>query len=328
MRREPSPHHQTPAPATRHPTPTTFYGGQAVIEGVMMRGARSMAVAVRDPSGQLVIHGEPLNGAIYRSRWARWPFVRGAIALWDTLALGMRTLAFSADVAMGGEAEATAIEESKRGTQPVVLGSMVVALGLAVALFFLLPIFLTNLVGRQVSSAFLSNLIETVFRLALIIGYMAAISLMPDVQRVFGYHGAEHKTVNAYEAGVDLTVPNVRPFTLLHPRCGTTFLVIVVIISFLVFAILGHPPIVELVLSRILLIPVIAGIGYELIRLGATNYHRPIVRTLMKPGLAVQRLTTREPDDSMIEAAIAALRTVLDAEGATQPLATNPQRDF
>lgn len=305
---------------------TAFYGGQAVIEGVMMRGARHMAVAVRDPAGKLVIHDEPLKGAIYHSRWSRWPLIRGAIALWDTLALGMRTLAFSANVAMGGEAEQTAIDESKQGTQPAILGGMVLALGFAVALFFVLPIFLTSAVDRQIPSAFLRNLIETVFRLALILGYMFAISLMPDVQRVFGYHGAEHKAVNAYEAGVDLSVPNVRPFTLIHPRCGTTFLVIVVIISFVVFAALGHPPLVARILSRILLIPLIAGIGYEFIRLGATHYHRPIVRTLMKPGLAVQRLTTREPDDSMIEAAIAALKTVLDAEGAPQPLVKNLEK--
>lgn len=299
---------------------TAFYGGQAVIEGVMMRGPRHVAVAVRDPAGQLVIHDEPLKGAIYQSRWARWPLIRGAIALWDTLVLGMRTLAFSADVAMGGEAEQTAIEQSKQGTQPAVLGGMVLALGVAVALFFVLPIFLTNAVDRSIPSALVRNLIESLFRLALILGYMYAISLMPDVQRVFGYHGAEHKTINAYEAGVDLTVPNVRPFTLIHPRCGTTFLVTVVIVSFLVFAMLGHPTLAFLILSRIALIPVIAGIGYEFMRFGATNYHRSIVRALMKPGLAVQRLTTREPDDSMVEAAIAALKTVLEAEGASQPL--------
>ncbi len=288
-----------------------------------MRGARHMAVAVRDPAGQIIIHSEPLDGVIYRSRWARWPFIRGAIALWDTLALGMRTLAFSANVAMGGEAEETAIAESKQGSQPAILGGMIIALAVATALFFVLPIFLTGIVDRQVPSALLRNLIETIFRLVLILGYMVAISLMPDVQRVFGYHGAEHKTVNAYEAGVDLTVPNVRPFTVIHPRCGTTFLVVIVIISFLLFAVLGHPPLVQRVLSRVLLIPVIAGIGYEFLRLGATHYHRPIVRALMKPGLAVQRLTTREPDDSMIEAAIAALKTVLDAEGAPQPLVRN-----
>jgi uncharacterized protein YqhQ len=321
--RHPSPNTYHPRPITQNPRPTAFYGGQAVIEGVMMRGARHMAVAVRDPAGQIVVHSEALDGAIYRGRWVRWPFVRGAIALWDTLALGMRTLAFSANVAMGGEAEETAIEESKQGSQPAILGGMIVALAMATALFFVLPIFLTGVVDRQITSSLLRNLIESVFRLALILGYMVAISLMPDVQRVFGYHGAEHKTVNAYEAGVDLTVANVRPFTVIHPRCGTTFLVIVVIISFLLFAVLGHPPLVQRILSRVLLIPVIAGIGYELIRLGATHYHRPIVRVLMKPGLAVQRLTTREPDDSMIETAIVALKTVLDAEGAPQPRLAN-----
>jgi len=299
---------------------TALYGGQAVIEGVMMRGPRHMAVAVRDPSGQLVIHDEPLRGAIYQSQWARWPLVRGAVALWDTLVLGLRTLAFSANVAAGGEAERNAVAESAEGLQSVIWGSLIFALVAATGLFFVLPLFLAGVIDRWTSSALLRNLIETIFRLALVIGYMAAISLMPDVQRVFGYHGAEHKTVNAYEAGVELTVPNVRPFTVIHPRCGTTFLIIVVIVSFLVFALLGHPPLLARIVSRIALIPVIAGIGYELIRLGAAHYHRPLIRLLMAPGLAVQRLTTREPDDSMIEAAIAALTRVLEAERTSHPL--------
>lgn len=304
---------------------TVFYGGQAVIEGVMMRGARHLAVAVRDPAGQIIIHDEPLTGALYHARWARWPFLRGAIALWDTLALGMRTLAFSASVAMGGDEERAAIARSQQGSQPAIWGSMIAALGVATALFFILPIFLTNAVDRQVASPLLRNLIETAFRLLLILGYIVGISQMPDVQRVFGYHGAEHKTVNAYEAGVELSVPNVRPFTLIHPRCGTTFLVIVVVVSFVVFALLGHPPLVTRLLSRVILIPIIAGIAYEIIRLGATYYHQPIVRALLAPGLLFQRLTTREPDDSMIETAIAALLTVLHAEGAPYPLRRAPQ---
>lgn len=280
----------------------------------MMRGPHHMAVAVRDPAGQLVIHHERLSGAMYESKWSRWVFLRGVVALWDTLALGMRTLSFSANVAMGGEDEQNAIAESNQGVQHAIWGSMIFALVAAAGLFFLLPVILANVLGQSGESPFVHNLVESLIRLILICGYMIGIGLLPDVQRLFGYHGAEHKAVNAFEAGVDLTVPNVRPFTLLHPRCGTTFLLVVVIISFIVFAVLGHPPIVILLTSRVVLIPVIAGIGYEFLRLGATYYDRPLVRRLIAPGLAVQRLTTREPDDSMIEAAIAALKTVIAEE--------------
>jgi uncharacterized protein YqhQ len=292
-----------------------FYGGQAVIEGVMMRGPRSMAVGVRDPEGQVVVHAEAVTGAIYRSRWARWPLVRGAVLLWDTMALGMRALSFAAGVAMGGESEDNAIEESKNGLNAPIWGSMIFALVMAGAIFFVLPVLLTNAADRYIGSPLLSNVVEKVIRLGLILGYMLAIGQVADVKRVFGYHGAEHKTINAYEAGVELTVPNVRPFTLLHPRCGTTFLLIVVIVSFVVFALLGRPPLAERIISRILLIPVIAGLAYEIVRFGASNYHRSFVRAILAPGLAVQRLTTREPDDSMLEVAIAALKRVLADEG-------------
>ena len=305
---------------------TPFYGGQAVIEGVMMRGPRQMAVAVRNPVGRVVIHSEPLKGAVYQSRWARWPFIRGAVVLWDTLALGMRSLTFAANVSMGGENEQTAIDESATGFKQSIWASMVFALLVSVALFFVLPVVLTSAADRYIGSPLVSNLVEKVLRLGLILGYVVAISFLPDVKRVFGYHGAEHKTVNAYEAGVDLTVSNVRRFTLLHPRCGTTFLLVVVIVSFVVFALLGRPPLAERIISRIALIPLIAGVAYEIIRLGATNYQRPLVRALLAPGLAVQRLTTREPDDSMLEVAIAALKTVLveEAVPAIEPVALVP----
>jgi uncharacterized protein YqhQ len=185
---------------------------------------------------------------------------------------------------------------------------------MAVGLFFLLPVLLASAADRYVTSPLISNLIEKVLRLGLILGYVSAISFVPDVRRVFGYHGAEHKTINAYEAGVELTPANVRGFTLLHPRCGTTFLLVVVIVSFVVFSLLGRPPLAERLLSRVVLIPVIAGLAYEIIRLGATHYQNRIVRALLVPGLAVQRLTTREPDDSMLEVAIASLQAVLATE--------------
>jgi uncharacterized protein YqhQ len=297
-----------------------FYGGQAVIEGVMMRGPHHMAVAVRNPRGEVVIHGEPVKGGIYQSRWGRLPFLRGVLTLWDTLALGMRSLGFAANVSMGGEREKAAIEESNKGFEQPILAALVVALTLTIGLFFVLPVLVASLADSHVGSALVSNLVEKVVRLGLILGYVVAIGFLPDVRRVFGYHGAEHKAINAYEAGVELTVPNVRGFTLIHPRCGTTFLLIVVLVSFVVFSLLGRPPLVERVVSRIILTPVIAGIAYELIRLGATHYHRRFVRWLLAPGLIVQRLTTREPDDSMLEVSIAALQRVLADEKAMAPL--------
>jgi uncharacterized protein YqhQ len=294
---------------------TPFYGGQAVIEGVMMRGPHHMAVGVRDPSGRIVVHAEALDSSLYRSRWARWPFIRGAITLWDAMALGMRSISFAASVALGGESEDSAIAESQDGLSAPIWGSMILAVVLAAGVFFVLPVVITNAADRYIGSPLLSNVVEKVIRLGLILGYILAIGQMADVKRVFRYHGAEHKTINAYEAGVELTPPNVRPFTLLHPRCGTTFLLIVVIISFVVFAFLGRPPLLERIVSRIVLLPVIAGIAFEVIRLGASNYHRAFVRAILAPGLAVQRLTTSEPDDSMLEVAIAALKRVLADEG-------------
>lgn len=291
-----------------------FYGGQAVMEGVMMRGPRVMAVAVRDPQDRIVVHREPLKGAVYHSRWARWPLVRGAVTLWDALSLGMRSLTFAASVAMGGDAEQEALRENDHSFDYPIVGSLVFALALAVGLFFLLPALLASAADQYVASSLVSNLIEKVLRLGLILGYVVGISFIPDVKRVFGYHGAEHKTINAYEAGVELTPANVRAFTLLHPRCGTTFLLVVVIVSFVVFSLLGRPPLVERLVSRVVLIPVIAGLAYEVIRLGATHYQHRLVRALLAPGLAVQRLTTREPDDSMLEVAIAALQSVLAEE--------------
>lgn len=299
-----------------------FYGGQAVMEGVMMRGTRSMAVAVRDPEGKVVVHSERLKGAIYQRRWARLPFIRGAVTLWDTLSLGMRALTFAANVAVGGETERATLAKNEKSFDYPIIGSLIFALAASIGLFFLLPVLITNAADQYIASPIVSNLVEKVLRLGLILGYVVGISFIPDVKRVFGYHGAEHKTINAYEAGVELTPGNVRGFTLLHPRCGTTFLVVVVIVSFLLFTLLGRPPLIERLASRIILIPLIAGIAYEVIRLGATNYSRRVVRVLWAPGLAVQRLTTREPDDSMLEVAIAALQRVLaeEAEGSAAPV--------
>jgi uncharacterized protein YqhQ len=298
-----------------------LYGGQAVIEGVMMRGPRDMAVAVRHPSGRIVVQGEELTSSIYTSRWSKLPVARGATMLWDTLVLGMRTLLFSANVTLE-----PADADGKPGEVPalptgVLWGSMAFALAAATGLFFVLPAFVAGLLDRYIASSLVSNLVEKVIRLALILGYIAGIGFLPEIRRVFAYHGAEHKTVNAHEAGAPLDVEHVRQFSTVHPRCGTTFLIVVVLVSFVVFAVLGQPPIVVRVVSRIVLIPLIAGLAYELIRLAANHYGNRVVRAVMAPGLAVQALTTREPDDSQLEVAIASLQAVLAAEAqrAVQP---------
>ena len=306
------------------------YGGQAVIEGVMMRGPRDMSVAVRDPSGAIQVQTEALS-SIYTSRWAKVPIVRGAIMLWDTLDLGIRTLMFSANVAAGpDESEAGAPADSPKNVIPtgVLWGTLAVALGFSMVLFFMLPAAAAGLLDRYIGSALVSNLVEKVIRLTLILGYIGGVGLVPEMRRVYAYHGAEHKTINAYEAGAPLDVESVRRFGREHPRCGTTFLIVVVLVSFVVFVLLGQPPLVLRILSRVVLIPFIAGIAYELIKLGSANYHRRLVRWIMAPGLAVQSLTTREPDDSQIEVAIRALSGGFAAErareGAAMVAATGP----
>lgn len=289
------------------------YGGQAVIEGVMMRGSKSMAVAVRQPDGEILIHTEPLNPRIYASPMNQWPFLRALPMLWDTLVLGMRTLMFSADVAM-------AEEEEIEFKGPLAWGTMVVAMAVAVTVFSVIPLLLVGLVDRYIASSVLSNLLEGIIRLLLLVGYMWAIGFMPDIQRVFAYHGAEHKTINAYEAGASLEPAVVKTFTTLHPRCGTGFLLIVAVVSILVFSLLGRPPMAWRILSRILLIPVIAGLGYEVMKAGAAHRHNRLVRWSLSPSLALQRLTTREPTLEMLEVAITALQRVLVEEGLQSEL--------
>jgi uncharacterized protein YqhQ len=284
------------------------YGGQAVIEGVMMRGSRGMAVAVRQPNGEIMVRTEALNPRIYAGPVSRWPFLRALPMLWDTLVLGMRTLIFSADVAL-------AEEEEVEFKGPLAWGTMAISLIAAVAIFFVTPLLLVNLVDRYIASSFLSNLLEGVIRLLLVVGYIWAVSLMPDIRRVFAYHGAEHKTINAYEADASLEPEVVKTFTTLHPRCGTGFMLVVVVVSVLLFSLLGRPPIVWRILSRIVLIPVVAGLGYETIKFGAANWHHRLVRSILSPSLALQRLTTREPTLDMLEVAITALQRVLAEEG-------------
>jgi len=281
------------------------YGGQAVLEGVMMRGSRTMAVALRHPEGHIVVKTEPLNEALYRGPISRIPFLRGLVMLWDALGLGLKALTMSADVAIGDEVSLSG---------PAGWGMAFLGIGLGVGLFTLLPSFLVGLIASHIPSEWLSSLLEGIVRLLLVVGYMWAVAYLPDIRRVFAYHGAEHKTVNAYEAGAGLTVDGVRPFPTAHTRCGTAFLLTVIVLTILIFAPFRRPSLIWRLLSRIVLLPVIAGIAYEFIRLTARLADRPWMRVLVAPNLALQRLTTREPDDGMLEVAIAALKAVLADE--------------
>lgn len=355
------------------------YGGQAVIEGVMMRGAHIFAVAARDPQQNIVIHEGELNKTLYRGRIARTPFVRGVIGLWDALGLGTRALMWSADVALQEETpEGEEPKESINFNGPLGWGTVAFSLLLGVGLFFLLPTTAATGIGNALGLSqsyiveesvdpasqdilddtesstgtstatdetavsettqtrldfgpVIINLIEGVIQLGILIAYIALIGLMPDVKRLFGYHGAEHKTINAYEAGAELTPAVVAQYPIEHPRCGTAFLLTVVFVSVFIFSLLGRPPFVLLILSRVILIPVIAGIAYELLRWTARNIDKPIVRAIVTPNLMLQHLTTRQPDEGMLEVAIAAFKRVLVSEGvmtaeeaglpATQPAA-------
>jgi uncharacterized protein YqhQ len=282
------------------------YGGQAVIEGVMMRGKSSLAIAMRDPTGKIVTYTEPLGG-IYKSYIAKIPFLRGLILLWDSLGLGMKTLTISANTQSGEDAK---IEGP---TLYITLGiTMVVALGV----FFLVPAGIGYLFDRflNLQITWIGNLVEGFVRLIFLIGYIWAVGFMPDIKRVFGYHGAEHKTINAYESGAELTPENVAGYSVQHPRCGTAFLLTLALLSVIIFTILGPLPLFWKMVSRILLIPVIAGISYEYIRWTAKHLNSPLVRALIKPNLALQSLTTREPDLQMLEVAITAFNTMKASE--------------
>ena len=282
------------------------YGGQAVIEGVMMRGSRTMAVALRHPEGHIVIETRPLNESLYNGPISRIPFLRGLVMLWDALGLGTKALMMSADTAAGEEASLSG---------PAAWGTVALGLGLGIGLFMALPSFLAGLLAPHLPSEWLVSLIEGIVRLSLIMGYVWVVGLLPDIQRVFAYHGAEHKTIHAYEAGARLTVEEVRRFTTAHTRCGTAFLLTLVVLTFLIFAPFGHMPLVWRLTSRIVLLPIIAGISYEFIRLTARLADKPWMRVLIAPNLALQRLTTRDPDDGMLEVAVAALKAVLASEG-------------
>lgn len=283
------------------------YGGQAVIEGVMMRGAAGVAIAMRAPDENIVIHTESLSG-IYKSKLIKIPFLRGLVALWDALGLGTRALTISANTQTGED------EEIEGTALYLTLG---LSLAVGIAIFFLTPALIGQLIEyvfKTDMGAWLGNLGEGIIRLAFLVGYIWLIGRIPDVKRVFAYHGAEHKTINAFEAGAELTPTNVSKYSLEHPRCGTAFLLTLVVFSVLIFSLLGPLPIGLRLASRILLIPVIAGIAYEYIRWTARHMDSSFVRAIVKPNLALQHLTTREPDLNMLEVSIAAFQAMREQE--------------
>ena len=282
-----------------------LYGGQAVIEGVMMRGTHSVAIAMRAPNKDIVVHREPL-GELYKNRIIKIPFLRGLVMLADALILGTRALTISANTQTG---------EEEKIEGPLLYITLFISLVIGVGLFFLAPAALGQLFERFLGiGSWWGNLIEGFVRLILLVGYIWAVGRMPDIRRVFAYHGAEHKTINAYEAGVELTPDNVARFSIEHPRCGTAFLLTLILLSILVFSLLGPLPFWWRMASRILFLPVLACIAYEYIRWTANHLDSKLVRILIRPNLALQHLTTREPTEDMLEVAIAAFNAMRSDE--------------
>lgn len=281
------------------------YGGQAVIEGVMMRGAKAVAIAMRAPDNQIVIHTESL-GKIYKSRLIRIPFLRGLVLLWDALILGTKALTTSANVQTG---------EDEKLEGPVLYLTIALSLTIAIVFFFLLPAAIGHLLHRYLGwNSWMSNLGEGIIRIIILAGYIWLIGFLPDIRKVFAYHGAEHKTINAYEAGADLTPETIGNYSKEHQRCGTSFLLTLVLLSILLFSMLGPLPLALRLLTRILFIPVLAGIAYEYIRFTAKYMDNTLVKALTRPNLALQRLTTREPTPEILEVSIAAFNAMMKAE--------------
>jgi uncharacterized protein YqhQ len=303
-------------------TPKIQYGGQAVLEGVMMRGRTFMAVAVRAPDKSIVVTSEALPRHLYSGIVQKIPLVRGMTMLWDALGLGMKALMFSADIQMSG-AEDPASDALRKPAEPASLSkplawtTVAVAMIFGIGVFFVTPLAVVGVVEQFVGSAhsLWSNLLEGLIRLGLLVGYVALIGLMPDVRRVYMYHGAEHMTIHAWEHNDPLDPKHVAQYPPAHPRCGTAFLLEVVAISVVLFALLGTPDIWLRVLSRVLLIPVIAGIAYELLRLGGKYPNSALMKLIVAPGLLLQALTTRYPDESQMEVAIASMEELLKREG-------------
>ena len=294
------------------------------MEGVMIRGKEYAVTAVRHPSGNIVTRSQKLN-RIYTGFLRKTPFTRGIIVLIESLVLGYSSLSWSANVAL--EEEVKEGDEKKEGQPKQEISSayttiiMIVSFAFGIGLFFLLPLFLTNLAEPFIESSFIFHLVEGVIRLAIFLLYLKLISFMADIRRVFSYHGAEHKTINAYEHGVPLEAGEIQKYSTAHARCGTAFLLSVMVLAILVFSLVGKQELWLMVTSRIVLLPVIAAIGYEVTQFGARHMKNPLTRALITPGLWLQGLTTGQPDDSQVEVAVVALKEVLKQEEgkATQP---------
>lgn len=287
------------------------YGGQAVIEGVMIRGRKSAVTAVRRPNGEITTNSRPLS-PIYTGRMRKAPLLRGIIVLIEAMVLGISSLLYSANVSLE--------EEEEEITGKTVWLMISISVLLAVILFLVIPLFLTRLINPYINSSLVFHLIEGAIRLLIFIAYLKLVGLLPDIKRVFTYHGAEHKAVNAYEHGVALEVEAVKKHDKAHVRCGTSFLFVVLMIAIVVFALVGRPSLWLMILSRVLLIPVIAALGYEFIHFGANHAENPLVRALIAPGLWLQGMTTKEPEDDQIEVALAALRAALEIDQSEEML--------
>lgn len=287
------------------------YGGQAVIEGVMMLGERNMAMAVRRPGGDLALVTKPLSKSL-TGKVRKIPFVRGIVVLFQTMILGVQALFQSANISLEEEQQEISTKAS--------IGIFGLAIAFAVGLFFMAPLGLTSMVESHLgSSAILSSFIEGIIRIIIFLAYLAAINLLPDIRRVFAYHGAEHKVVNAYEHNARMVPADVQRFSTAHVRCGTAFLFLVLVIAIVAFALVGEQALWLRFLSRIVLIPVIAAVAYEITRFAGKHADNPIMRAILLPGLALQMFTTRQPDDSQVEAAIVALQGVIEADnGVTE----------
>lgn len=292
-------------------------GGQAILEGVMMRAPRAMAIAVRRPSGEIVVKREQMPPLSERYPIVKLPILRGAVALFTSLILGIKALNFSANEALEEEVDENGESKKEELTSWALAGTMAVAFGFGIALFFFLPLYLTKLLVPIIGDHnVVFNLVDGVIRVVIFLIYIWSIARMKDIQRVFQYHGAEHKTIFAFEAGAELTIEKVKNFSRLHPRCGTSFLLIVMLVSIAVFSLIPKVwPFAYKALSRVVLLPLIAGISYEFLKWSAKNDQNPLVKLVITPGLALQRLTTREPDDDQLEVAIRSVKEALDENG-------------
>jgi uncharacterized protein YqhQ len=286
-------------------------GGQAVIEGVMMRGVDWWSLAVRRPDDSIGLHEYPLTSYMKKYPALKLPILRGMVALFESLVIGIRALTVSANESLGEE-------EEQLGKKEIGI-TLIVAFAFAIGLFFLAPLFLTGLLDRWLGEGFLFWLVEGFVRVGIFLVYLVIVTQLKDLRRVFEYHGAEHMSIHALEHGEELTVANVEKYKTLHLRCGTSFLLIVLVVSIFVFAAVGRPDWYLLVLSRIILVPLIAGISYEIIRFAGRHEHNRVVRVIMAPGLGLQWLTTKQPDSSQVEVAIAALEKIIELEPQDRP---------